>query len=319
MEAGLHAETPEPVGARVLSLREKLTAAVAAVIAESESAAQRAIDEARQQFELIEQELHRQLSAALDDLEKQRDDTRAMKNQVAIERTARERAESSYAVAQATQHQVAAGYLERIHALEREVESARRDASRFAAEVESAAAEHRRVSAILESIRSAIGGAAVARVLESSESTADAKPEHAAKPAAAATTRNDEQPVAVDRLPSSGAPTLKVVVRIPPVPDEAVSACARQLLEQVEESYQTDVESLQRPADVVDRLVIQLRTARQLFLAQCGNNESNASEEFDRQLSIVLDAKGATAFGRHLGIAWYEISQPAERVTHAVA
>jgi hypothetical protein len=322
MEAGQHAESREPVvGARISSLRDKLNAAVAAVIAESEAATQRAVDEARQQFELVEQELHRQLSAALDDLEKQRDDARALKNQVALERTAKERAEASYSVAQATQHQVAAGYIERIHALEHEVENARREASRLAAEVESGAAERRRVSAILESIRSAVGGGLpVASAIETSNALPEATPQPSAQPAAADTARNhDEQPAAVGQFTSNAAATFKVVARGRVEPDEALITCAKQLLEQVEESYQSDVESLQRPADVVDRLVIQLRTARELFTAQCNGDETFANEEFDRQVSLVLDTKGATAYGRHLGIAWYEVSQPIDRVTHAVA
>jgi len=322
MGAGQHAESREPVvGARISSLRDKLNAAVAAVIAESEAATQRAVDEARQQFELVEQELHRQLSAALDDLEKQRDDTRALKHQVALERSAKERAEASYSVAQATQHQVAAGYIERIHALEREIEHARQEANRLAAEVEAGAEDHRRVSAILESIRSAIGGGlAVAPAIETSEAPSEATSEHPANSKVPETALNHEgQRVAVDQFTSSSAPTLKVVARGSADSDPALTACAKQLLEQVEESYQSDVESLQRPADVVDRLVIQLRTARELFQAQCSGDEAFANEEFDRQISHVLDAKGATAYGRHLGIAWYEVTQPIDRVTHAVA
>jgi hypothetical protein len=120
--------------------------------------------------------------------------------------------------------------------------------------------------------------------------------------------------------PSSPDRSLKFVSRAPAEPDVALADCARELLDEVHSSYQANVESLQGPSDVVNRLVTELRTARELFLMRCNDDEALANQEFDRQISLVLDTNGATAFGRHLGIAWYEISQPAERAApYAVA
>ena len=127
MEADLQVQSADSVGVRASALSSKLlqeiTAAVAAAIAETEASAQQALNDERQQFEVVERELRRQLAAALDDLEKQRDDARAVKNQYTIERAARARAEEWLAAAQSTQNQIAAGYTERLRAAEAEIGS----------------------------------------------------------------------------------------------------------------------------------------------------------------------------------------------------
>ena len=335
MEAGLHEQSAESVGTRAASLGGKLlqdiTAAVTAAIADAQASAQQTVNDARQQFEMVELELHRQLAASMDDLEKQRDDARALKNQLVIEHAARARAEASLAAAQATQHQVAAGYVERIRALELELEAAGREASRLASELEAASADRTRLSTILDSIRSAVGaGASEPPAGPSGSPHTDTQhapshtdtPQAPPAPAALEVSREmvDERRDPADPLPSNSGRNLKFVARSMAESDVVLRDCATQLLDQVEASYQNDVGSLESPFDVVDRLVTQLRTARELFMMRCGNDETLASEEFDRQMSLLLDTKGATAFGRHLGIAWHEMSQPAERAaTSAVA
>ena len=147
-----------------------------------------------------------------------------------------------------------------------------------------------------------------------SESAHTQTPEAPSTPAVVEESEDvEEQSAPPDPVLSDSGRNLKFVARGPAEHDVVLSECAIQLLDQVEASYQTDVRSLESPFDVVDRLVTQLRTSRELFLMRCGNDEALASEEFDRQISFVLDTKGATAFGRHLGIAWHELSQPAER------
>lgn len=317
MEAGLHAQSGE-VGNTAASLGGKLlqdiTAAVTAAIADAQASAQQSVDDARQHFEMAEVELHRQLAAAVDDLERQRDDARALKNQLVIERAARARAEASLAAAQATQHQVTVGYAERIHAVELELEAARGEAARLATDVEAESAERARLASILDSIRSAVSAGAPVPPAGPSESAHTQTPEAPSTPAVVEESEDvEEQSAPPDPVLSDSGRNLKFVARGPAEHDVVLSECAIQLLDQVEASYQTDVRSLESPFDVVDRLVTQLRTSRELFLMRCGNDEALASEEFDRQISFVLDTKGATAFGRHLGIAWHELSQPAER------
>jgi len=325
MEAGLHVQSAETVGTRAAALSGKLlqdiTAAVAAAIAETETSAQQAMAEEREKFDIVEQELHRQLSAALDDLEKQRDDSRAVKNQYTIERAARARAEEWLAAAQATQSEMAAGYTERIRAVEAEIESARREARRLADELEAASAERTRLSALLESIRSAVGavmpppdpGPSASIHTEASHASSSASEAPHAEGAS-------EPQASTEPAPSDSDRSLAFIARPAPAadssraaPDPALRHAATQLLDQVETSYHQDVQSLQSPFDVVNHLVMQLRTSRELFLMRFSNDKAAADEEFDRQISWLLDARGATSFGRHLGIAWHEMSQPAER------
>jgi len=317
MEAGLQTQSAESIVTRAASLGGKLlqdsTTAVAAVIADSEASVQQTLDEARQQFEMVELELHRQLAAALDDLEKQRDDARGLKNQLAIERASRARAEASLAAAQATQHQVTAGYTERIREVELELEAARRDAARLATDLEADSVERTRLCAILDSIRSAVGSGVPAPPAGPSGSILTDATQEPAPAAVAEIPEADEERFTPADPPSNSGRNLKFVARDLAEADRELSNSAVQLLDQVEASYQNDVKSLESPFDVVDRLVTQLRTSRELFLMRCGNDEALASEEFDRQISLLLDTKGATAFGRHLGIAWHEMSQPAER------
>jgi hypothetical protein len=294
-------------------LLQDITAAVTAAIADTEASARQALADARQQFETVELELHRQLATVMDDLEKQRDEVRGLKNQIAIERAARARADASLAAAQATQHQVTAGYTERIQAAEMELEAARREARRLANDLEGESAERARLSAVVDSIRFALGGGTPVHP-EPSGSSETETPQEPSAPAIVGPSPEVGEPIApVDDLLSNFSRNLKFVARAATESDVALRDSAMQLLDQVEASYQNDVESLESPFDVVDRLVTQLRTSRELFLMRCGKDDALASDEFDRQISRVLDTKGATAFGRHLGIAWHEMSQPAER------
>jgi hypothetical protein len=325
MEADLQVQSADSVGVRASALSSKLlqeiTAAVAAAIAETEASAQQALNDERQQFEVVERELRRQLAAALDDLEKQRDDARAVKNQYTIERAARARAEEWLAAAQSTQNQIAAGYTERLRAAEAEIEATRREARRLADGLEAESAERARLTIVLESIRSAMGGVTpLPNPGPSASSHADApnvqSPANHNLPAE----ESNEDHGSMEQSPSDSARNLTFIGRPAaeperrgPAPDPVLSAALTQLLDQVEESYQNDVASLQSPFDVVDRLVAQLRTSRELFLMRCNNDKTVADEEFDRQISELLDTKGSTAFGRHLGIAWHEMSQPGER------
>jgi len=318
MEAGLHEQPAESIGTTAAGSfggrLQDITAAVASVIADAEASAQQALDDARRQFEIVELELHRQIAAAMDDLEKQRDDARGLKNQVTIERAGRARAEASLAAEQATQHQVARGYAERLEAVELELGAARREAERLATDLEIESAERTRLSAILESIRSAVGAGAPVPPVGPSESIHTHAPQESTPAAVVEVPQNfDEQIAPADHLPTHSGRHLKFLARDTTEADLVLRDSATQLLDQVEASYQNDVGSLESPFDVVDRLVTQLRTARELFMMRCGNDEALASEEFDRQMSLLLDTKGATAFGRHLGIAWHEMSQPAER------
>jgi hypothetical protein len=313
METGLHDRTAAH-GESVSIWREKLlqdiTALVDAAVADREAAAAQQLEAARRISNATESDLRSQLDAALADVERKREYARTLRSQLAIEHAAKERAETSWTTSQTTQQQVVAAYAERIHALEQQLEVANREVARLTSDRDRESTEYRRMSEILESIRVAMnpGSPTPDMTVETETSTA---PEPV--PAECSETPAVEESLATEPEPTpiTATRTLKLVAT-----DSPDASWAQHLLEDIEVSYLEDVDHMQRPADVVDHLVSQLKNARELFLTRCSANEAEANDAFDRQISMLLDLKSTSAFGRHLGIAWYEISHPAERPDH---
>ena len=81
----------------------------------------------------------------------------------------------------------------------------------------------------------------------------------------------------------------------------------KQLLDEIEAMYWADVESAERPADVVERLTVNLRYAWDLFTRRTDSDGGTGAAVFGQQLSALIDAKAATSFGRHLSIAAHGI------------
>ena len=181
-------------------------------------------------------------------------------------------------------------------------------------------AERARLASLLESIRTTlVGGAQTGSALGALASGIAAAPFSAAAPAVNTDGGADAAPLK-DAAPAASR-TLKLVAQPEPDANPHLVEYARELLGRLEASYWKDVETQQPPSAVVQRLVEQLKATRELFVLRCETDgEPATADEFDAQLSTVLDVKGATSFGRHLGIAWYEVSQPAAAAgTRAVA
>jgi hypothetical protein len=81
----------------------------------------------------------------------------------------------------------------------------------------------------------------------------------------------------------------------------------KQMLDEIEAMYWADVESADRPAEVVERLTINLRYAWDLFTRRMASDGGSGAAAFEQQLSMLLDAKSTTSFGRHLSIAAHQI------------
>ena len=92
-------------------------------------------------------------------------------------------------------------------------------------------------------------------------------------------------------------------------PEPQLTTYVTSLLDVVESSYKKDLESGLVPLDVVQRLTANLRHARDLFVARADDQPVEASF-FETALMRLVDTRGATAFGRHLGIAAYELFAP---------
>ena len=284
-------------------LVQDLTERVQTAFSEVVSLARETVETTSQQHELEKTQLRQQLSGALETIEQQRREVETLTAQFEAERSARGAAEAkSLAVETASQQSVSA-YTDRIRTLEQELEASRAAAGHLAIEIGSQRAEHDRVVGILSSIRSAlepghprVAADPVASLLRD-EVTADAAiPEN-----------RDQAPPRDESIP-----VVPQTVDRPTPPRAALwREYASQLLDQIESSYNSDVESGERSADVVDHLTEYLRLGRHLYATRF-KDEPEAAQEFDRQLSATLDAKAAMPFGRHLGFAWYAITQPTD-------
>ena len=92
--------------------------------------------------------------------------------------------------------------------------------------------------------------------------------------------------------------------------DPALATYAATLLDAAESSYREDLESGLVPLDVVERLTSNLRRARDLFAQHAGHLQNGQASLFETTVMRLVDTRGGTAFGRHLGIAAYELFSP---------
>jgi len=303
METGPNGTSTRSIDALAPALREKLvdsiTAAVSTALADATAGASRMLQTERQAFEGERQALRQQIADALIGLETERDMARTVATQLALARAAKESAEASHVEAQNKIQQMSAEFANRVRALEEELEQGRAERTRLAKDLELERTERRRALAVLDSIRSAMGGG-IAVPRQALAAPTEVQPAEAPAPV----------PPRVERVAASeSARPLKLVSSEATPHNARWSEYATQLLDQVEASHQYDLESLERPSDVVAHLTECLRMARDLFLTRF-KDEPAAAGEFDSQMARLLDARGATTFARHLGIAWYAISQP---------
>jgi hypothetical protein len=83
--------------------------------------------------------------------------------------------------------------------------------------------------------------------------------------------------------------------------------CATDLLNQAESMYWDDLNSGLQPLEVVTRLTDNLRHAAELFIARFPAAAVDAPSIFEQYVTRAIDLHAATSFGRHLGIAAYEL------------
>jgi hypothetical protein len=307
MEIGVDTASAGAMETRLIKSRDRLLHEVAEAVGgafdEIATLARETVDTAQQQCEAESSGLRSQLSEALDELERQHAEARRLIGQLATERARRESAEASRTTFEAEQQQALANHAALVRALEEQLETARKETVRMASALESAHAEHRRVQVVLDSIRSVIGSGAVPALTRSPGAELDAIDVQESPSAAAAVAVNPPASEPGQHVQSGGEGQME--------DRPECSEYASQLLEQIESAYQHDVDTSERPSDVVDHLTEYLRIARSLFSTRFTDDPAVTSH-FDRQVTTVLDAKGTTPFGRHLAIAWYAASHPIE-------
>ena len=101
--------------------------------------------------------------------------------------------------------------------------------------------------------------------------------------------------------------------RIPVVePYPEAAEHVKRLLEEAEAMYLADLNSGRSPVEVVDRLTGILRYARDLVVKRWGSGECDAARLFEQQITMLLDSRAETSFGRHLSISAFA-SRSSER------
>jgi hypothetical protein len=85
--------------------------------------------------------------------------------------------------------------------------------------------------------------------------------------------------------------------------DPELADHVKRLLDQAKDMYLADMKSGTPPVEVVDRLTSILRYSRDLVLHRSADNPAAGMEAFNEEVNRLLDAEGASSFGRHLSIA----------------
>jgi len=233
------------------------------------------------------------------------------------EHAARTRAEAEWHGVQAQYDKMAA---ERESELQRQaanLEARRRECAALSQQLETARAEREALTAVVQTVRNTIQQAIV---------TADVPPTSVLGQCATGERQPDVAPhtpaVAEDRAPlnagplaaplatASDATAVQIQQRTADGGAESDSTLARyveSLLEAAERKHHDDLESGLLPFEAADRLTANLRDARDQIVQNMGDLYPEAAFVFDKQLMRLSDKHGATTFGRHLGIAAYEL------------
>jgi hypothetical protein len=233
------------------------------------------------------------------------------------EHVARTRAEAERQDAQTLYQQMA---VERESELQRQtadLETRRRELESLSQQLESARAERDALTAVLQSVQSTIKEAIVTAVVPPSSAPAqrvpsDCRADVAPHPAAVAPERTPVTaiPLAAPLATANDANGLQIQPRASEAASESDSTLAPYvdgLLKTAERKHNEDLESGLLPFEAADRLTSNLRDARDQVLQNMGPLYREAASVFETQLMRLIDTHGATTFGRHLGIAAYEL------------
>jgi hypothetical protein len=277
------------------------------VVKRARAEAQRAVDEAADKLaartrenETLTQSLQdaqNEMAKLRLDLEVERKRANAAWEECETLRKAHSRAEE----AEANRQAVVAAYEAQLRALR--------------AELDAQAAERTKLIAVLQTVQQTVSASGPDRTVTGSHRVpanitttdqTDRTPEHDK-----AAPHTGTQPRAADTAGDTAETrSLKLVPSEQQTPIDAppqVLEHVKQLLDEIETMYWADVESADRPADVVERLTVNLRYAWDLFTRRMPTDGGASATVFEQQLSALLDAKAATSFGRHLSIAAHQI------------
>jgi hypothetical protein len=188
-----------------------------------------------------------------------------------------------------------------VQALRAESDAQKAELSLVRQQLETEKAERSKLMATFKSVQRALSFAQSGDVALEPVTPAESRPQD--KPA---DLRSDAAPARADHQSNPVADVQVLVVEPHP---EAVEYVKR-LLDEAEAMYLADLKSGRSPVEVVDRLTGILRYARDLVVKRGGFGECDAARLFEHQITLLLDSKAETSFGRHLSISAYALSSP---------
>jgi len=200
---------------------------------------------------------------------------------------------------QSNQHAIASAEAKRAE-MESQLGDARAELEQLKQNLE---AEKTARSRLLEALQT------VQRAASFAEPSADAPPAKASKGAAKAAASEDKadkaepQSKKLKLIASKTSANAEI--------DRELTEYLKQLFEQIQAIYVSDVKASDDSATAVDRLTANLRHAHNVFTRRLESAGAGDPKLFDEQLAALLDAQAETPFGRHLAIAAYNYA-PAE-------
>jgi hypothetical protein len=283
-----------------------------------------ASDEAERAAELVRAEAGLQLAGAealtnrLEaELNVARGELTTTRERFDAEHVARTRAEAEWHGAQAQYDQLAMERESELQHQRADLEAHRRECEALSQHLESARIEREALTAVLQTVRNTIQQAIVttdvpASSIQGDWATGNRRPDVAPHTPGVAAERTpvSARPLAAPLAGPSNATALRIQPRASeqgPEPDSTLTPHVERLLEAAERKHHDDLESGLRPFEVADRLTSNLRDARDQFVQNIGGVYTEAASIFEEQLMRLVDKHGATTFGRHLGIAAYEL------------
>jgi hypothetical protein len=301
----------EPPSVSATAVAELVEMFVGAATRDTEAAVQRTRAQAQVEIALLEDMVARL------EVEGQtaRDQLRMAREHVDAHRDACARAENACEEAKREGARIGATFGVRLQALQAELEAERAVVSRLKREIDVGDAERARLVAAVQTVRRAVS---FAEPVDSAEAPACEPVPGNSNPRRELTDQTDlgSRPVTTsmvveNRTPAETATQNQSVeesdnVRAPEAaPDPALLARLHRLFSELERQYYLDVESESTPADVIERLVANLRSAHSELRQSC-NSDIDPDVLFEQHMMMLLDVRGGTSFARHLGIAAYQ-------------
>jgi hypothetical protein len=259
------------------------------------------------------------------ELQAERDQLKATREAISKERALRALAETACREAEKERAKMGAQLTADSEAAQAELEAWRVLVGQLRRQIEMEKSERERLLAVLKTVQralssteaidsaktSATGSLVSALELDSRESSGH--PDRVTMPVTPAPAKIQAVPNAVANETRATGPA-----NVQPPPETfwnpTLVAATERLFDEIERKYQRDVQANLNPADLLDRLLINLQIGHAELRRSCGA-DGEANGLFERHMTMLLDSKAATSFGRHLSIAACHWGTPDDRKT----